>query len=244
MRVAPLRLSLPLALSLLLAAPALVPADAGAASNEPADVMIEQMTCPIDGEVFTAIVGVNAHYLGQRLDTRRLGASVEPIPLPVCPTTGFVVYRRDFTPEQLALAQELVDTTDFRRQVRTGNEYTVAAYVAEQLGESRMVIAHFWLEASWLFESDPVRNPEYLARAYDWYTLALEEVGNDQEKFWQVQALRVELLRRLGRFDEARTLLTELPLNSLPTGHALKRVLIQQQLLLQRGDSQPRPVDG
>ena len=59
-----------------------------------------------------------------------------------------------------------------------------------------------------------------------------------------MQALRVELLRRLGRFDDARTLLTELPVNSLPTGHALKKVLVQQQLLLQRGDSQPRPVDG
>ena len=89
-----------------------------------------------------------------------------------------------------------------------------------------------------------MRNPEYLARAFDWYTLALEEIGNDQEKFWQVQALRVELLRRLARFDEARALLAELPVNSLPTGHALKKVLIQQQLLLQRGDSQPRPVDG
>lgn len=240
-----MRLSLSLALPLLLAAaPGLAPAQVDAASNEQPEVMIEQMTCPIDGEVFTAIVGINAAYLGQRLDTRRLGAAIEPIPLPVCPTTGFVVYRRDFTPEQLALAKEIVDSTDFRRQVRTGNEYTVAAYLAEQLGEPRMAIAHFWLEASWLFESDPVRNPEYLERAYDWYTLALEEVGNDQEKFWQVQALRVELLRRLGRFDEARTLLTELPVNSLPTGHALKKVLVQQQLLLQRGDSQPRPVDG
>ena len=239
-----MRVSLPLALSLLLAAPVLMPAQVHAASNEQPDVMIEQMTCPIDGEVFTAIVGVNAAYLGQRLDTRRLGAAIEPIPLPVCPTTGFVVYRRDFTPEQLALAKEIVDSTDFRRQVRTGNEYTVAAYLAEQLGEPRMAIAHFWLEASWLFESDPVRNHEYLTRAYDWYTLALEEVGSDQEKFWQVQALRVELLRRLGRFDEARALLTELPVNSLPTGHALKKVLVQQQLLLQRGDSQPRPVDG
>ena len=240
-----MRLSLSLALPLLLAAaPVLAPAQAHAASNEQPEVMIEQMTCPIDGEVFTAIVGINAAYLGQRLDTRRLGAAIEPIPLPVCPTTGFVVYRRDFTPEQLALAKEIVDSTDFRRQVRTGNEYTVAAYLAEQLGEPRMAIAHFWLEASWLFESDPVRNPEYLERAYDWYTLALEEIGNDQEKFWQVQALRVELLRRLGRFDEARTLLTELPVNSLPTGHALKKVLVQQQLLLQRGDSQPRPVDG
>ncbi len=231
-------------LSLLLAAPLGAGGVARAASNEPADVMLDQLTCPIDGEIFTAIVGVNAESQGQRLDTRRLGASVEPIPLPVCPTSGFVVYRRDFTPEEIALAQEIVDTSEFRKRVRTGNEYSVAAYLAEQLGEPRIAIAHFYLEASWLYESDTVRSPEYLAQSLDWYTASLEDLASDPEKWWQVQALRVELLRRLERFDDARALLGELPVSTLPTGHPLKKVLLQQQLLLQRADSQPRPVGG
>jgi hypothetical protein len=236
-----LRLLSFLALALSLAAPALAPARAAAADT--GEVILDQMNCPIDGELFTAIVGVNAESHGQRLDTRRLGASVEPIPLPVCPTTGFVVYRRDFTPEQIALATELVDSTEFRYQVRTGNEYTVAAWLAERLGEPRIAIAHFYLEASWLFETDPVRNPEYLTLSYDWYTQALEDLANDQEKWWQVQALRVELLRRLKRFDEARALLAELPITNLPTGHMLKKALVQQQLLFQRGDDQPKPME-
>jgi hypothetical protein len=236
-----LRAAVPLVLGLLAALSALAPERALAADAP--GLILDEMTCPIDGEVFTAIVGANAESQGQRLDTRRLGAVVEPIPLPVCPTTGFVIYRRDFTPEQIALAQELVETTEFRYQVRTGNEYTVAAWLAERLGEPRIAIAHFYLEASWLFESDPVRNPEYLTLAYDWYTAALEDLGADQEKWWQVQALRVELLRRLQRFQEAQALLRELPISGLPVGHMLKKALVQQQMLIQRGNFQPKPME-
>lgn len=236
------RIAVPLALALLATSSIVLP-DRAPAADAPG-LFLDEMTCPVDGEVFTAIVGANAESQGQRLDTRRLGAVVEPIPLPVCPTTGFVIYRRDFTPEQIALAQELVDSTEFRYQVRTGNEYTVAAWLAERLGEPRIAIAHFYLEASWLFETDAVRNPEYLTLAYDWYTAALEDLGGDQEKWWQVQALRVELLRRLQRFQEAQALLRELPITSLPTGHMLKRVLVQQQMLIQRGNFQPKPMEG
>jgi hypothetical protein len=236
-----LRAAVPLVLGLLAALSALAPGRALAADAP--GLILDEMTCPIDGEVFTAIVGANAESQGQRLDTRRLGAVVEPIPLPVCPTTGFVIYRRDFTPEQIALAQELVETTEFRYQVRTGNEYTVAAWLAERFGEPRIAIAHFYLEASWLFENDPVRNPEYLTLAYDWYTAALEDLGADQEKWWQVQALRVELLRRLQRFQEAQALLRELPISGLPVGHMLKKALVQQQMLIQRGNFQPKPME-
>lgn len=215
----------------------------GAAQAGPGDIIIETMTCPIDGEQFLAIVGSNGQYQGLRLDTRRLGAAVEPVPLPVCPTSGFVVYRRDFTPEQLATATKLVESTEFRYQTRVGNEYSVAAWLAQQFDEPKMVIAHFYLEASWLFESDPVKNPEYLKQALDWYTIALDDLGNDPEKWWQVQALRVELLRRLGQFAEASALLKELPVNQLPTGHMLKKAFVQQQMLLQRSNSQPQPMD-
>jgi len=226
-----------LLLALVLAAP-------GASAKDAPDFYLEQMACPIDGETFTAIVGVNAEYNGQRLDTRRLNASVEPIPLPVCPTSGFVVYRRGFTPQEIALAQEIVDTSEFRGQVRTGNEYSVAAWLAERLGEPRIAVAHFYLEASWLTERDPVKNKEYLTLAYDWYTAAIEDLEAGSEKWWQVQALRLELLRRLARWEEAQTLAAQIPANQLPTGHSLKRVLLQQQLLIQRRNSQPKPMDG
>jgi hypothetical protein len=234
-----IRRFVPIALALAVAAAAPIAAHA----KNPPDLYLGEVTCPIDGEVFTAIIGSNAESAGQRLDTRRLGAVVEPVPLPVCPTSGFVVYRRDFSPAQLERARELVDTSEFRGAVRTGNEYSVAAWLAERLGEPKMAIAHFYLEASWLMENHPVLNPQYLAQALDWYSAALEELEPDSEKWWQVQALRLELFRRLGRWQEADALLAEVPHGRLPTGHMLKRVLVQQQMLIQRRNTQPRPMD-
>jgi hypothetical protein len=208
-----------------------------------ADLILDEITCPIDGESFTAIVGVNAEAAAQRLDTRRIGSIIDPIPLPICPTSGFVVYRRDFTEQELAAARELVASSQFRGAQQHGNEYNTAAWLAERLDEPPLVVAHFYLEASWLEERDPVKNARYLEQALGWYTIAGERLTTGEGKWWQVQALRVELLRRLGRFPEAQALLNQLPINELPVGHVLRKGLVQQAQLLQRNDSQPRTLD-
>ncbi|MDZ4737795.1 MAG: hypothetical protein SGJ07_15750 [Rhodospirillaceae bacterium] len=218
---------------------ALLPAMPAAA----ADFFLDEITCPIDGEVFTAIIGVNAESAGQRLDTRRVGSAVDPIPLPICPTSGFVIYRRDFSESELAKARELVASSQFRGAQQHANEYNTAAWIAERLDESPLIVAHFYLEASWLEERDPVKNVRYLEMALGWYTIAGDQLAAGEEKWWQVQALRVELLRRLGRFAEAQALLTQLPANQLPTGHVLRKGLVQQAQLLQRSDSQPRTAE-
>ncbi|MEX1108444.1 MAG: hypothetical protein WEC00_05985 [Dongiaceae bacterium] len=207
------------------------------------DLFLGEITCPIDGEIFTAITGVNAEAVAQRLDTRRVGSIVDPIPLPICPTSGFVVYRRNFTEQELAAARELVAGSQFRGAQQHANEYNTAAWLAERLDEPPLVVAHFYLEASWLEERDPVKNVRYLEMALGWYTIAGDQLAAGEEKWWQVQGLRVELLRRLGRFAEAQALLNQLPLNQLPTGHILRKGLVQQAQLLQRSDSQPRTAD-
>jgi hypothetical protein len=226
----------PLAAALTVALLAAMPVQA-------ADMFLGEITCPIDGETFTAITGINAEAVAQRLDTRRIGSVVDPIPLPICPTSGFVVYRRDFNEQELAAARELVASSQFRGAQQHGNEYNTAAWLAERLEEPPLVVAHFYLEASWLEELDPLKNVKYLEQALGWYTIAADRLTAGEEKWWQVQALRVELLRRLGRFADSQALLNQLPISQLPTGHMLRKGLVQQAQLLQRNDSQPRTIE-
>src|SRR4051812_36684612 len=60
-----------------------------------------EVTCPIDGKAFTTKAVAIYRQTGMRLDTKPLGSLLAPMPLPVCPDNGFVVYKSDFTDTEL-----------------------------------------------------------------------------------------------------------------------------------------------
>lgn len=184
-------------------------------------------TCPLTGETFTH-QAVNSWFRsGMQIDLKPLGALVAPVPPPVCPDSGFVVYREDFSETDIAFFRTLVATPEFR-EIRDGNsDYFVAAYQAEQRGEERLDVAFLMLQASWEADAEPVRYARY-ARIAMTHFEDYDRSGaaeRQSETWWTVKLLIVNFHRRLGEFDTAADLLAELPLAGEPADSGIRTVM-------------------
>src|SRR5262249_29639471 len=93
-----------------------------------------EVTCPIDGKTFTTqAVGIYRQ-TGMRLDTRPWGSLLAPMPLPVCPDNGFVVYKSDFTADEITALRTIVLGDEYQRARREHTDHYMVAYTLQRLG--------------------------------------------------------------------------------------------------------------
>ncbi len=197
-------------------------------------------TCPLDGRTF-AYQAVNSYsQFGMQLDLRPTGALVAPIPMPVCPDSGFVVYRDDFGDEEISLFRRLVQAPEYRALREAETDYFVAAHQAGKLGEDAWTIAILTLQATWEVQEMPERYGHYAALAIT----RLEEAGKNYsldgetgEQWWTVKLLVVNLYRRLGEFDTAARLLAALPYSKESEGSSFRTVGERLANLIARKES-------
>lgn len=187
----------------------------------------ETYTCPLDGKTFTYQAVNSYSQFGMQLDLRPVGALVAPIPLPVCPDSGFVVYRDDFGDEEISVFRRLVQAPEYRALRESETDYLVAAHQAGKLGEDAWTIAILTLQATWEVQENPEKYSPYAALAIT----RLEEAGKSfspdgetSEQWWMAKLLVVNLYRRLGEFDAASRLLAALPYSNEPEGSVFRTV--------------------
>lgn len=174
----------------------------------------EPYTCPLDGKTSSYQAVRSYSQFGSQLDLRPVGALVAPVPLPVCRDSGFVIYRDDFDDREVALFRRLVKTPEYRVLRESETDYFVAAYQAGKLGEDAWLVAILTLQATWEAQGDPNKYDHYAALAITRLQEAgrdLSRAGKSSQQWWTIKLLVVNLYRRLGEFDTAQSLLTELP---------------------------------
>lgn len=213
----------------------------GAGSADASRVKQSTFTCPIGGEKFDGIVVLSGYQAGQRLDFRPYGAIVSPAPLPKCPGNGFVMYKSQFSEDELAKLKPIVASPEYQALQKQHRTYFLAAYLEEKMGEAtERSFASRYLRASWQAEGSwgPTRTPEKLS-AQDrelvvrYRALALEKMNaalaKDERgsKDWLTgMLLAAELERMLGQFDAAQKRLADLPAAALSDGQrsALEKI--------------------
>ena len=165
---------------------------------------MREYTCPINGRKFKASVAMSGTSFGMRLDTRRIGPIASPWTMPVCPGSGFPLYKRTFSKEERATLRKLVATPEYAAVRRANTTYFLAAWVQERLGANGFRVALYYLRATWQAEgSDTARHRRYLEttlRALDAH-LKGAKLKKRQTHFAILLAANTE--RRLGRFDAA-----------------------------------------
>lgn len=186
----------------------------------------ETFTCPIGGEKFESRVVQSGYQQGQRLDMRPYGRILSPFPLPKCPGNGFVMYKDEFSEDELAKLKPIVASKEYQALQKQHRTYFLAAYLEEKMGEATdRSFANRYLRASWQAEGSwgPSRTPEKLnprdrELVVRYRTLALEKLNaalaKDERgsKDWLTgMLLAAELERLLGRFDAAQKRLADLP---------------------------------
>jgi hypothetical protein len=163
-------------------------------------------TCPLCETRFKAVVIMSGTTFGMRLDLRPVGAIASPIPLAVCPRCGFVLDKdrlERYTDDEIKARRAVVESDAYKRLKPDDPSYLRLAFLYEGLKRPPNEIAHAYLRASWQTERNGVRNRGMLAAALAWLDQALA-AATEHDKAWQTQKfLRGELLRRLGRFEDA-----------------------------------------
>ena len=109
--------------------------------------------CPLDGEEFTQRISASGTSYGRMLDLKPYGPIAAPWSLPVCPTSGFVMYRPRFSAEEVGKLKPYVDSYEYWSMRRTETTYYLAAKLQEVLGEPDETLAFTLLQATWQAES-------------------------------------------------------------------------------------------
>ena len=121
---------------------AALPADAATTRQE-------EQTCPIDGEKFTATLATSGYMRGRFLDGKPYGSILAPPPIPKCPTSGFVVYKRTFTEDELTRLRAFVATPAYRAAAAQETTHYLLALLLEHMGAPKRSIAYARLLSTW-----------------------------------------------------------------------------------------------
>lgn len=202
-------------------------------------------TCPLDGKPFTYQAVASYTQFGMQLDLRPIGALVAPIPLPVCPESGFVVYREDYSEQDIAFFRDLVRTSEYRTIREDNTDYFVAAHQVDRLDGDSWTIAFLTLQATWEVQDQPAMYRRYAELALERFETAgatLSRGGEDAEKWWVAKLIPVNLHRRLGRFEAARLMLAELPYLDEPEDSGVRQVGLRLRDLIAAKDPAPAEV--
>lgn len=160
-----------------------------------------EMICPICGREFYAILDVPDPDYEMRLDMKPLGAVPGPWHIPDCPGCGFIIYTAGIPKAELARCGAFVESDEYRRGARRATYYRTGL-LHGMLGGADFTLAQDFLKASWQEESEPDKLKEDLELALRYFTACAASCGGDEQENSRLMA--GEMLRRLGRFDEAK----------------------------------------
>jgi hypothetical protein len=178
-----------------------------------------EVVCPIDGNTFLAkAIGIYRQ-TGMRLDSKPLGSLMAPTPYPVCPGNGFVVYKNDFSDEELATLRSMVLAEDYQRARKDHTDRYMVAFMRERMGANGHELGFLYLEASWEAESENSRLVnQYRSLSLEKFDAFLAEDNSRSDQWWAAAAAAAELERMLGNFDAVEKRLSALPVADLFTG--------------------------
>ena len=188
-------------------------------------VFMSDETCPLCKTEFKAELAGSGTQHGMRLDLKPLGPIAAPWPVPVCPKCHFVLFSSELEKTDLAKLNKYVQSKEYQDWGKIRSSHFLMAKLLSLLGSEEVVLAHVYLKASWQEEGSDKYLKEDLElslKHFDAYlkkgppkkkkekNKATDEDEKESSAYYTAQLLKGELLRQLGRFDEAKVYLQEL----------------------------------
>lgn len=200
-------------------------------------------TCPIGGEKFEATVTASGTSFGTYTNLKPYGPIDAPWVLPQCPSNKFVMFKHEFTPEEIAVFTKIVESDDYKAIPDGSSEYYYLAKLFEGSDASHEDIAWAYLKASW-----EMGGQEVLEGALDNFKKSLSEIKDDDknadEKHMTHQMIIGELNRLLGNFDEAKREFETLKADKKYAEKAFILKIIELELqLIDEKNTQPKRIN-
>lgn len=167
-------------------------------------------TCPIGGEKFTQTMDTSGTRIGMMTDTRPVGPIATPFSLAQCPSNKFVMFKKEFSPDELAKFKRVVNSAEYQQIAAQSPSYFAWGRMMELAGENQdaQQMMNIFLQASWQSESQ-----ESFNKTLEYADKVLANKAISSKDAINTQFLRGEMLRKLGRFDEAKRVFTALQKN-------------------------------
>lgn len=199
-------------------------------------------TCPICANEWKQRVETSSNPTGLRLDLRQLGDVQDPPTLPQCPKCRFVVFSDNLKKPVIDKLKPFVQGQDYQILSAKGPPYFCLAQIQQHLKASPRFVAQSYLRAAWQVEEHEAQALRYLTVAEEKFAQALRIMERSDKAYVDVALLRGEVLRRLGKWEQASKHFRDL--SARPEFQDAKRQLIisQQMALLARQDSQPQQL--
>jgi hypothetical protein len=199
------------------------------------------MICPIDGEKFEAYLSLSYTIAGRYLDLKPYGAVASPQPVAKCPTSGFLIWKDNFSEEELARLSDFLKTDTWNKLKEHHTDYYLIAKLQEHVGYSKSDVKFTLLQATWEAKSKH-QYRLYAAEALKAYEAALEEEYAEPVERLSHQFIAGELERRLRRFGHAHIRFTSFENESDVEPSRFQSILDLQLKLIHSKNSRPHKI--
>ena len=182
--------------------------------------MKAEHVCPIGGERFSAQEMGSGTAFGHFLDGRLHGAIQSPWPLVSCPGNGFVIYKDDYSADEIKRLTAVVESDEYQRMRGTETSYWLLARLFEAVDAPLKDRAGVLQSATW--QASPEQYTRYVQAASAAVAQQCPDAraAAERDESWlYCQMLLGEWERRLSRFDAARARFERL--QPLPEGLVL-----------------------
>ena len=198
-------------------------------------------TCPIGGEKFTSVMVMSGFSIDMKTDLEPVGMVMAPAPIPVCPSNKFVMFKDDFTQQELDKYEKVIRSEAYLKQVaEKASAQRLAGVMLELAGENQNAeqMMSIFLHASWLGG-----HQQDLEKVLHYADLTLKDGSLPAEKRVNTKLVRGEMLRKLSRFDEAKKQFEELTNEpTVKTSEYLQKLTELELELTAEKDTYSHPV--
>lgn len=201
-----------------------------------------EKTCPLCNKTFTATVDRSGTQSGMRLDLKPLGPTGAPWKIPVCPHCHFVLYKDDYSKEEIEKYKKLVATEEYLEIAKNYSSHFMLAKIFEHGGEEALSIAHMFIRASWQLEGSTEKCSEALEAALKNFNVYLKESPKDEDERITAELVAGECERRLKLFKKAKLRFERLKGLSEFQKEPLLGLIKYQLELVEKKDSDPHEI--
>src|SRR5262249_17299959 len=110
-----------------------------------------------------------------------------------------------YSADELKILREFVDSDEYKKWAKTDTSYFRLAQIDGRLKKSHSQIAYRYLQATWQVEHEAGDRPRaYLKACLGAYDDVIADGTEAADRRQMARFLRGELLRRLGKFEDAQ----------------------------------------
>lgn len=195
----------------------------------------KEAECPVGGEKFKArYLGTHSTY-GRHLDWEPVSYMRFPVPLPVCPTNGFVITEEKYAKEELDKLKAIVESKTYKDLYAQKHATFFLFAKLKELNKEKFD-DYWWLylNATWEADNckDKVRYKEYALEAISAGTKRLAELKDSEDLYWVLKVVTADLHRRIGDFKTSQELADKFGTPTLADKDSNEFFLLAKKLLL------------